>query len=1022
MLKLNKIFQKKQMPALIASAILYSTSPAVLSEEKSFEINIKDQALGSTLIELGKQAGVEIIVSQGVDVKGKLPEINGSYTLEEALKYLFQNLNLSYQFTSDDTVVIKEAEPVGTGQEDAKEVEEVVVTGSRIAKVSSQMAANVISMDAESLRATGESTLEGALRQLPQNVYGSTEVGAVVPVSGMSFNGALNITGGSSINLRGLGGESTLVLIDGRRIGKSGVYGGVSDITGIPLSAVERVDIMLDGASSIYGSDAVGGVINIILKKDYEGAEITYQYGEPEAGGFSEHVLTMSGGTVWDSGRVNATFEHFRRNNLDGSERPERLGRSYYTTRAYVTIPWSDGPAFYRYNGQNYLPSQLADLGLTGSSPGVEEVRRTRLPANQDGTALSVADFTEFYNELPIDENFNYGVSLIPRQIRNTIQVGFDQELPWLGRNTILTGNVYYSERNTDAAEGAFVFQGVVPATDSSNPFESDLSAYWRIPSVGDKRYETDQQVSRWNLALDGAFGENWDWSLAAGQSRDRIDSTYYGDSIDRFSPKYQELLSSGLNFLAGDITAANSPELLSALVDKPRAVRSINRENTFEVSVDGPLGHFFGGDIHVAAGVDWRQEILDSMSEKYLTQHSLNYNLSLPSGEYSQITSRIQRSAFAELLLPVVGNDNAVAGVKQLNVTGSTRYDSYQGYGSDSTWSLGVVWSPIDQLVVKANKATSYVVPTPRDSLVDPVVDYFPDLYPDYFPDWFLVNLVDGNGNETGEFDVMSTTKTGGNPDLMPETASSVTAGIEFTPDLFPGMTFIATWHKTEYSNRIGNTAYPEFISGTDYVGLYPNLTRDEDGWLVIDYRAVNHAVVEVEGVDYQFHYNRDTALGQFTFKANIAYTGKYDRTKLAGEKPVNEVASVGFGSLNVIPEYRYSANLGWYYNGLAINFDANTTSKTISESDEYRRISKSALYTDLLISYDFGQGDLLGSSDWMKNTTLSFKVLNLLNDNPEYTRIDLETGLPAVDPEFSSSIADPRGRMFYVGVNKRF
>src|SRR5690606_10363040 len=99
----------------------------------------------------------------------------------------------------------------------------------------------------------------------------------------------INVTGASSINLRGLGNESTLILIDGRRIGKSGVFGGVSDISGIPLRSVERVEIMLDGASSVYGSDAVGGVVNIITKKDYSGVEASYQYGVPEQGGFDEH-------------------------------------------------------------------------------------------------------------------------------------------------------------------------------------------------------------------------------------------------------------------------------------------------------------------------------------------------------------------------------------------------------------------------------------------------------------------------------------------------------------------------------------------------------------------------------------------------------------------------------------------------------------------------------------------------------------------------------------------------------------
>src|SRR5690606_4199009 len=112
------------------------------------------------------------------------------------------------------------------GQLEEEKSEEIVVTGSRIARPPSQLAANVMVLDEEDLRASGESTLEGALRQLPQNIVGASEYGATIQNGGMSFNGALNLTGASSINLRGLGSESSLVLIDGQRIGKSGMFGG----------------------------------------------------------------------------------------------------------------------------------------------------------------------------------------------------------------------------------------------------------------------------------------------------------------------------------------------------------------------------------------------------------------------------------------------------------------------------------------------------------------------------------------------------------------------------------------------------------------------------------------------------------------------------------------------------------------------------------------------------------------------------------------------------------------------------
>ena len=120
------------------------------------------------------------------------------------------------------------------------------------------------------------------MRQLPQNLNSTTET------IGSSLNNVSNFTGASTVNLRGLGSESTLILIDGKRIGYNGFLGGVTDISKIPLSMVERIEVILDGASAIYGSDAVGGVVNIITRKDYEGIELDFNHNWPSGGSYDE--------------------------------------------------------------------------------------------------------------------------------------------------------------------------------------------------------------------------------------------------------------------------------------------------------------------------------------------------------------------------------------------------------------------------------------------------------------------------------------------------------------------------------------------------------------------------------------------------------------------------------------------------------------------------------------------------------------------------------------------------------------
>ncbi|WIO73620.1 TonB-dependent receptor [Porticoccaceae bacterium LTM1] len=1024
-------FKKNRLMIGIASAIALTLSADLLAEPEKIMLDLKGQNAGKAILDLAAQTHTHIVLPDGVGVDLELPALKGEFTLASALDALLAGSGLVYEFLSSDSVIIKEDE-VDNKKSDkqSQEVEEIVVTGSRIAQASSQLASNLITLDIDELRATGEVTLERALRQLPQNMFGASEVGGAVRGS---FNSAQNLTGGSSINLRGLGSESTLVLIDGRRIGKSGIFGGISDISGIPLSSVDRVEIMLDGASSVYGSDAVGGVVNIILKKDYEGLELGYDFGKPQDGGFEEHILTLSGGFSWDSGRARVNFEHFSSSNLDFAERPERVAWSQFLAPAKIARSlgtFNSQPLFYQYSGQNYLPSELAALGLTPTSQGVVAVTQTVLPIGQDGSNLTAADFTAL--DAPINYNADSGNSLLPAKDRNTLRLGFDQELSLWNSDITLTGDIYYSAQDTYAATGGFELPMSLLASHPVNPFETDIGIYWSIPSLPDRHYQTESRVFRWNLGLDGSFADDWNWNLSIGQSRDKIDSLYFNEPIQLFdyfgtgAANVLSLIEEGeLNLLGGDIDAVNTPEQLAALVGPPRPVQSTNKESTAEVSLNGPLFRLPGGDVHLAVGAQWREETLISAADVIVSQTGLGQgSSSLPQWAYTATeVSRSQHSAFAEILVPIVGENNAVPMIEKLTVTGSGRYDSYDQYGSDSTWSLGMIWSPDSQIRFKVNHATSYVVPTPKEALIPPNVFSSLPLFT------FTIPVVDVNGFPTGQFEAASTLISGGNPDLRPETASSLSAGIEIEPDFIPGLSLSAIWHQTEYENRISGFDGRIGVLGPNYEERYPdNISRDEFGYLVLDYRAVNLASLDVSGIDYKLRYKFDTSIGEFLLNANVAYTDKWDKVSSPGAEVESVVKDAGFGTLYVIPELRYSANLGWYNRGLSINIDASKASDTTSRNPSVFltqteiRTSKTPLNLDLVASYNMEEGDLFQVADWLKDSTVSFRVLNLLDDHPEHKVTILETGEPDLIPEFNANLADPRGRMFYVSFTKRF
>lgn len=199
---------------------------------------------------------------------------------------LLSNVSLAQEDTDEEEIEAEELEDAPVVPQTP--IEEVVTTGTRLQQNPGELAGQLVVLDEAAIRASGEVTLERLLRQLPQNLNPTTEK------FGSRFNTGTNLTGGSTVNLRGLGSESTLILVDGKRIGYNGLLGGVTDVSAIPLAMVERIEIVLDGASAVYGSDAVGGVVNIITRKDYEGIELDVGYDWPNQAGYDESRIGIT--------------------------------------------------------------------------------------------------------------------------------------------------------------------------------------------------------------------------------------------------------------------------------------------------------------------------------------------------------------------------------------------------------------------------------------------------------------------------------------------------------------------------------------------------------------------------------------------------------------------------------------------------------------------------------------------------------------------------------------------------------
>ncbi|MBY8823317.1 TonB-dependent receptor domain-containing protein [Sphingomonas colocasiae] len=258
--------------------------------------NLPAQPLGEALLAIGRATGLEIVFASE-DVAGRsAPALNARLGADAAIARLIAGTGLVAEREGDTIVVRRPANGTASG-------DDIVVTGSRIR--GAPPASPVIRLTSEDIRNAGQSDLGQTLRAIPQNFNGGQNPGVGGGVRGADN---VNVNSGSSPNLRGLGPDATLTLLNGKRM----AYGGVSnaiDISAIPVDAVDRVEVVADGASALYGSDAIAGVVNILLKRDYEGVSANARFGAATDGGDVEQQYGLLGGAKWSSGGFMAAVD-----------------------------------------------------------------------------------------------------------------------------------------------------------------------------------------------------------------------------------------------------------------------------------------------------------------------------------------------------------------------------------------------------------------------------------------------------------------------------------------------------------------------------------------------------------------------------------------------------------------------------------------------------------------------------------------------------------------------------------------
>lgn len=565
-------------------------------------------------------------------------------------------------------------------------LESFSVTGSRIKRIDSETPQPVVRITEADFKATGFTTLGDAIRAVP----------AIAGQSLVSTDAGTSFTPGvSSFNLRGLGNNNTLVLINGRRAAPfaSAGFNGfqtVFDFNSIPTAAVESLEVLKDGASAIYGSDAVAGVINVTFKKNYSGFTSELSYGNTLNTDSAEKSAFFIFGAQGNKVSIVTTFDYQERSGIDGAD-----------------LSYSDESNGVPYGGID----QRSTSGPIGAVRGI--TGRPQFPA---GTAFFAAPTTNptvagATAGIPL-YNFQENVGFLPK----TRAFGFYTRASYDFNSNLsgfLDASFRRSEVTIDAAPAPYVTSqelgdspsgaGIFPATNPYNPFgQNILDLRWRLSELGRRVQESVADSPRLVAGLDGTLDNGWSWTGALLYSKNTVNQLSRNTSSDR-------LVQNALNgvLLNGVVKYANpfgpnDPDIINYLrINNPNVdefeVRSA------DISASGPIFTLPAGEVGLAVGAEVRTEKMKNLGTQ------LNRDSQIVAGSAGSDTAGDRRlySYYAEVSVPVIKHDDM-----SLEIQGAVRHEQYSDFGETTKPKLAAVFRPLPELMLRASYGESFLAP----------------------------------------------------------------------------------------------------------------------------------------------------------------------------------------------------------------------------------------------------------------------------------------------------------------------
>ncbi|NJC04410.1 iron complex outermembrane receptor protein [Sphingomonas kaistensis] len=832
----------------------------------------------------------------------------------------------------------------------------ITVTGSRIRGIA-PVGSAVIALDAQKIQDEPVISTNDVLRRVPQVVsLGANRAG------GSAQNGAANATRGAGINLRGLSTNATLLLYDGRRFPPQGTQGQFTDPSVIPSIALARVEVVADGSSAIYGSDAVAGVVNLILRRNFSGLEARARYGMTD-GDYREKQIALLGGQRWNGGYVTLAGEYSQNNTLFGSEldffQNDNRARGGRDLRV-----------------ANCAPGTITSGGVAYAIPagGVTAA---------NASALTLGTNRCFYDP---------ALAVIPNQKRYSVVGNASQELG--GVRLFVDG--FWSRRN-----GTLPLLANVNATvPSTNPFyvappgstpglcagSVGVPAGTRCVTVATSLFPSIGVITRpyhsksWNGSAGIEFKPFGDFRatgyFAHGRSEEVDDRRRNGVNAAALQAALNSTdPATAFNVFGGP----NNPATIATITDNLFVITGRTRLSVFNGQLDGSLFELPGGKVRIAVGAEHRNEY---------TYTELLSGRSASPLRVADAGSRDVDAVFGELFVPIVGSGNAMTGIERLNLSLALRHENYSDFGSTTNPKIGVTYQPLGGVVLKATYGTSFRAPTFTEVST---IAGGAGLYFDTLPG------PSGNLQGIGI--------AGGNPDLKPETAKTWSAGVELAPRALRGFVATLNYFHIDYTDQIQalrgtpglltNPLYSQFVQFNPSAaqvaalvgsGLPINSAINQSlVTFIADGRRQNLGTTKLRGIDFTATYNWKLGAAEFDAGVQGTYITDYLFEAVPGSGLVDVRNTIGFNQ-----KFRSQADIGARLGGARTRLTWNHLSGYDNTTITPRQRIGAYNTLDLLVGYDLNE-----------RIGLTFDVRNLLNEDPPF--VDTTGGY---DPQASNPV----------------